>query len=127
MCEETLVIFLCLFSVDAEDLTLGTKYLLDQGYLWCQCFFSIYVKMKIQYMLTNYLKSKATFYLVELPSYCGKLVISGERVVGVSERDAAVMLMGEDGWLHSTAAAASPPCDAENGTPEGAKGILQHL
>lgn len=48
MCEETLVIFLCLFSVDAEDLTLGTKYLLDQGYLWYQCFFSIYVKMKIQ-------------------------------------------------------------------------------
>lgn len=37
----------------------------------------------------------------------------------VSEWDAAVMLMGEHGWLHSSAAAASPPCDAENGRLEG--------
>lgn len=37
----------------------------------------------------------------------------------VSERDAAVMLMGEDGWLHSSAAAASPPRDAENARLEG--------
>ena len=32
----------------------------------------------------------------------------------ISELDAAVMLMEEDGWLHSTAAAASPSHDAEN-------------
>lgn len=33
--------------------------------------------------------------------------------------DAAVMLMGEDGCLHSSAAAASQPRDAENGRLEG--------
>lgn len=33
----------------------------------------------------------------------------------ISELDAAVMLMGEDGWLHSSAAAASPSPDAEHG------------
>lgn len=36
-----------------------------------------------------------------------------------SEVDAAVMLMGDDGWLHSSAAAASPACGAENVRLEG--------
>lgn len=37
----------------------------------------------------------------------------------ISELDAAVMLMGKDGWLHSSAAAASPSHDTENIRAEG--------
>lgn len=57
--------------------------------------------------------------MVELLYYGEKLAIYGERVFVISERDAAVMLMGEDGWLHSSAAAASPPRDAQNVRLEG--------